>query len=92
MEDSTRSRAIARGGFSEVRSHVPAVSEDVVRLKEEVGERTSTGDVRSLADEVFRLKEGEWSLGDRISDVEEKDTEAERVLRGVSRSRDLTRQ
>ena len=65
-------------GVSDVRLEVSAVSS---RLEKEMGERASAGDVRSLSDEVSRLKEGERRLASRISDVEGQAAETERVVR-----------
>ena len=53
---------------SDVRSQVCA---EVVRLEKEVSKRVSTGDVKKLSEDVSRLKDGERSLGERISSVEE---------------------
>ena len=66
---------------SAVRSQASAVSEDVARLKEEVGERASAQDVTGLLEDVARLKDSESTLGKRVAGVEEKVKEAERVLR-----------
>ena len=65
----------------ECERRVSAVSEDVVRLEKEVGERASTGDVKSLLEEVSHLKEGERSLGDRLLGVDTETREAALVLR-----------
>ena len=65
----------------DVRSHVSAVSEDVVRLRKEVSDRASAGEVRELSEEFSRLKAGEQSLGDRISVVEKKAAKVERSMR-----------
>ena len=64
---------------SDVISQVSAVREDIARLSKDVSDRASTGDVKSLSEDVLRLKGDEWRLDNRISDVE-KATEAERVL------------
>ena len=60
---------------------VSRVSEHVARLEAEVGERASVGDVRSLSEDVSRLKEDEQILQNRISDVEGKAAEADRIIR-----------
>ena len=65
---------------SDVGSHVSSVSEEIVRLKKEVSEKATTGDVRGLSEEVSRLKEWETSLG-RLSGVERKIEETDRALR-----------
>ena len=64
----------------EVDSRISAVSDDVAHLKREVSDRASLEDMKSISNEISRLKEDERSLGDRISGVEKKATEAERVL------------
>ena len=66
---------------ADVNSRVSAVSQDVANLKKEVGSRASAGDVERLSKDVLRLKEGERSLGDRISSVDRTAAEARRVLK-----------
>ena len=66
---------------ADVNSRVSAVSQDVANLKKEVGDRASVGDVERLSKDVLRLKEGERSLGDRISSVDRTAAEARRVLK-----------
>ena len=46
----------------------------------EVSDRVSLEDMKSICDEISRLKEDERSLEDRTFGVEKKATEAERVL------------
>ena len=65
----------------ECERRVSTVSEDVVRLEREVSDRARNGEVKSLIEELSRLKDGERRLDSRISDVEKKATDAEQVLR-----------
>ena len=66
---------------SDVRAQVSTVSNDVIRLNQEVSEMARTGEVKELTDAVSRLKEDERRIGDRISEVQKAAKEAERVLR-----------
>ena len=58
----------------ECERQVSEVSEHVTHLETEVGEKASSGDMRSLSEEVTRLKEDERSLDDRISEAESRMT------------------